>query len=91
MRQTSVESKSYAAAACVFVFERESRLSNQRSDLFSMHASIAKARMSESKTSFAATTIARTALVALPISFLSLIACESRETCAAKGTHLHLG
>ena len=50
-----------------------------------MHASIAKARMSHSKTSFAATRLARTALVALPISFLSLIACEIRETRQATG------
>ena len=53
-----------------------------------MHASVAMAGMSHSKTSFTAKTLARTALVALLISFLSLMVCESRDTCAATGTHL---
>ena len=40
--------------------------------------------MSNWMTSFAATRVARTPFVALPISFLTVIACESRKTCGRK-------
>ena len=46
-----------------------------------MYASIAKAMLYQSTISFATTRLARTALVALAISFLTVIACERRETC----------